>query len=223
MLLVFVIIALSGIFILEAVLAEIECFGWATLILIMAAVSAHLFHIVDLLTLVRTHALGTIYFIGLYFIAGVVWSFAKWFFFLRGFLEMYRQKKEEWLENRANHTGALLVGACGRKPAKVYGSVSDKNEAVASLGAPLSDAQLSEEFLESIKYQSYRDNSLGRQPKASNNKARITAWIAFWPFSLVGTLVNDPVRRLVDFLFNQFKALYQRMSDAIFSSNPELK
>jgi hypothetical protein len=62
----------------------------------------------------------------------------------------------------------------------------------------------------------YRGFSLTRRPQAAEAKGKITAWMVFWPFSLIGTVLNDPIRRLFAFLFGRFKHLYQRMSDAVF-------
>jgi len=61
------------------------------------------------------------------------------------------------------------------------------------------------------------------KPLASQHKGTITGWMAFWPFSFVGTLLNDPVRRIVTFMFRHFKALYQKMSDRIFANDKELE
>lgn len=63
---------------------------------------------------------------------------------------------------------------------------------------------------------SYRGVSLLKRPAAAESKGKITAWMIFWPFSAVGTVLNDPVRRLFAFLFGRFKHLYQRMSDRVF-------
>jgi hypothetical protein len=224
--LVFFIIAALAIFTVEAVLTEVECFGWATLTLIATAVGVHLFHVVDLLTLVRTHAIETIYSVLVYFAVGVVWSFIKWFSFLMGFRDTYRQKKEEFVASKKAEYEARKNNPpppVDKNARPSWGSPRENDEDKVSLTPP-TEAELAAKFVKSLShYETYRDNPLGSLPKAANNKARITAWMAFWPFSVVGTLVNDPVRRLVDFLFTQFKALYQRMSDALFSSHPELK
>jgi len=62
----------------------------------------------------------------------------------------------------------------------------------------------------------YRGLPLDKKPLASENKKRITAWMIFWPFSLVGTLLNDPIRRIFNLIFNSLKNQYQRLSDRVF-------
>jgi len=39
--------------------------------------------------------------------------------------------------------------------------------------------------------------------------------MCFWPFSLVGTLLNDPVRKLFKFIYNRINGLYQKIADEI--------
>jgi hypothetical protein len=61
------------------------------------------------------------------------------------------------------------------------------------------------------------------RPRAAKNKRSIVSWMCYWPFSVVGTVLNDPVRRLFSFLFKSFKALYQKLSDHVFRNEMELK
>jgi len=54
------------------------------------------------------------------------------------------------------------------------------------------------------------------QPTAANNKARIVAWILLWPFSVLGSLLSWP-RRLVVWIFNLLRGVFDRIADKIFS------
>lgn len=210
MFLALVIVALVGIFIVEAILTEVESWGWATITLIGTIVGLHFLHVIDVVVFVKTHTLEAVSGAAIYLGAGIVWSFVKWFSFLMGFRDAYRAEKYNFLAFKKLPTNTLL------------------------------EAELQEEFLCGLSYnggsyrnnlertwnsdvKEYRGNSLNVLPRAAKNKARITSWMAFWPFSMVGTIINDPVRRLINFLFNQFKALYQRMADRLFASHPELK
>jgi hypothetical protein len=82
--------------------------------------------------------------------------------------------------------------------------------------ADLSGEQL-EKMLSSIGY-NYRT-----VPTASSNKARITAWMVFWPLSVIGWALNEPVKRAANALFNLFKGTYQRIADYMFKDFTELK
>jgi hypothetical protein len=192
---IFVIVALIIIFVVEAVLTEVEAFGWATVTLVTTGAAVHFLHVVNLFDLVRTHVVETILFTLGYLGVGVAWSFIKWFSFLIGFRDTYRQRKESFFNSL---------------------------EAVKADLNP--ESKINQEvFHNSIKFDRFRDNELNQKPMAIRNKGRIMAWMSFWPFSMAGTIINDPIRRLFNFLFNQFKALYQKMSDKVFASHPELK
>jgi hypothetical protein len=56
------------------------------------------------------------------------------------------------------------------------------------------------------------------KPKTAENKARIIAWMSFWPMSVISTLLNDPIRRLFIFIYNSFSGLYQKISDKILKN-----
>jgi hypothetical protein len=186
---IFVIVILVAAFVVEAVLTEVELFGWATITLVSTVITAHFVHLIDLVSVVRLHFVSSVLYMLAYLAIGIVWSFVKWFSFLLSFRDEYRRRKEEFLFKNQ------------------YANNFDGNEA----------------FIKSACYSNFHDNTLTHKPLVSRNKARIVAWMSFWPFSLVGTFINDPARKLFNFLFNRFKALYQRMSDTVFASHPELK
>ena len=188
-----VLIALGIIFVVGTFLVELECFGWATVVLIATVAGVQWLHVFDIMRYVADNLLtSTLYAVG-YVAIGVVWSFIKWFSYLRKFRDHFRELKQKFLESK-------------------------------KLPGPDIDDSLMPEFKASLRNQyEYREVRGGQKPNATENKARITSWMAFWPCSLIGTLVNDPVRRVCRFLFNTFKALYQRMADSVFANDPELK
>lgn len=190
-------------FVVETVLTETENFGWATVSLILFGVGSvlcgHWFHTYSVVDFVRDNGVWTLAYVGGYLAVGVIWSFAKWFSYLMSFRDTFREQKDAFIKSR------------GLNP---------------EIGVP---PNLQDEFRKFVSDNVGWTNphrsqlTLLERPRATKNKARITAWASFWPFSFVGTLLNDPVRRLINFLFNQFKALYQRMSDWIFRKDMELQ
>lgn len=50
----------------------------------------------------------------------------------------------------------------------------------------------------------------------SDNKERILNWMTYWPLSGAWTLVNDPVRKLFNLVFDRFVSIYQNMADKVF-------
>lgn len=197
---IIVLIVLFFLFCMATVLTETEHFGWATFTMIATLVCVQLLHVADLFAYVQHHVLTTILYVLGYLAAGLAWSFAKWFSFLMAFRDKFRQEKVSFLRWKK-----LDEDAEGQVPKEMRPAFL---EYMRQTGA--------------FDYR-FRDNSLAEKPRASNNKARIISWMSLWPFSLTGTLLNDPVRRLFNWLFNSFKALYQKMADAIFANDVELK
>lgn len=189
-------------FVVECVFTEVEHFGWATVTLIATAVGSavlgHWFPEYSIFTFVKAHGVFTLVYAAAYVGVGVGWSFVKWFSYLMSFRDAFREQKEAFCKKNGLDVAAPIP--------------EDK--------MPAFDQHLSHVSWKS----NHRSQLLSRErPRASKNKARITAWAAFWPFSFLGTLLNDPVRRLFNLLFNWFKALYQQMSDWVFRKDVELK
>lgn len=53
------------------------------------------------------------------------------------------------------------------------------------------------------------------KPKASEHSGNIVGWMTFWPCSVVGFVLNDPVRRFFTFVFNLLRSSYQRLADHV--------
>lgn len=52
-------------------------------------------------------------------------------------------------------------------------------------------------------------------PKASDNKAKITAWIAYFPISILWTLLHDAVKRLFNKIYTMISKSFQTLSDTL--------
>lgn len=193
-------------FVLECILTETENFGWATLTLLLVGVGSvvcgHWFHTYSIVDFVKEHGVFTLVYVGAYVGVGIVWSFIKWFSYLMSFRDAFRTQKEAFFKSKG--LDGLLATA--PVPPELQAAFKEFVQTNSRWGSE-HRAQLFEM----------------ERPRASKNKARITAWASFWPFSFVGTLLNDPVRRLFNLLFNWFKALYQQMSDWVFRNDGELK
>ena len=198
MLTILFLIGLVVVAVAAVVLTEIEYFGWATVLLITTLGAAQLLHMADVPAYVRGHAGQILLYALIYVVAGVAWSFAKWFSFLISYRDKYREAKAQFLKS---------------KNLNPIGQIHD--EFMLSF-----QTYLLNEFRHD---RSYRSMSYLVRPQASDNKARIVAWMSLWPLSFIGTVLNDPIRRLFNSLFNRFKALYQKMSDKVFAKDVELK
>ncbi len=160
------VLVLLVVFAVLALLTETERFGWASVAVAGSVALAQWMHWADIWGFLKANVLVSALYLGGYVVAGVVWSFVKWFSFLMRFRDVLKEVKV----HGSDHYGA----------------------------------------------RTYRGVSLERKPAAAESKGKITAWMIFWPFSVVGTVLNDPVKRLFTFLFGRFKHLYQRMADRVF-------
>jgi hypothetical protein len=195
----FAFIGLVVVAIAATVLTENEKFGWATALLVISVVLGQWLHVFNLVAYASQHAVATLLYAVGYVVVGIAWSFVKWFSFLMGARDKYRDWKIRFL------TGENL----------------DPTSSI-----PAGKAADFKKFIQQSNGYSYHDPVAdlvnGKRPRAANNKARIVSWMSLWPCSFVGTLLNDPVRRLFNYLFNAFKSLYQKMSDKVFSKDGEL-
>ena len=58
-------------------------------------------------------------------------------------------------------------------------------------------------------------------PVVSDYKRAIITWMIYWPFSMVCTILNDPVRRMFNFIYYKIHDYMQSMSDKMFESYVE--
>ena len=56
-------------------------------------------------------------------------------------------------------------------------------------------------------------------PEVSDHKSDIIFWMSYWPFSMLGTLLNDFVRKIYNHLYTELSGLLQRMSDNMFAAH----
>ena len=66
---------------------------------------------------------------------------------------------------------------------------------------------------EAARYLGYRSAPL----KVNDYRTRIMGWMIYWPLSLAWTLLNDPIRRLYDAIYNCIAKSLQEISNRAFS------
>ena len=55
--------------------------------------------------------------------------------------------------------------------------------------------------------------SAPEKPSASDSKQDIMRWMSFWPFSMVWTLINDPVKKAFRAIYRGLQKSLQRIAD----------
>jgi hypothetical protein len=187
-----------------ALFTEVENFGWATITLIATLLLCNQMFHANLFSYVKDHLLETLVGILVYLAIGVVWSLCKWFTFLHKFKREFLAAKQEFI-------------TAHNLPAET----EITRDFLTSLQAKYWEIESEQMDKGPFKHHPrFKDvsfpYSLLYRPTAYSNKNKIIAWMSLWPFSFIGTLINDPVRRLFLFLFNQLKSFYEKISDYVF-------
>ncbi len=169
-------------------LIEYEKVGWATLSLVATLAILHFFGDFNIVS-AAVHNPGTAAMVaGGYFLAGTVWSVVKWWFFVRNCREEYDERKTEFLRQN------------GVEGTAVPDALKAKWKETLGYGLGRRGSRLGEDVI----------------PKASQHKGRITTWMCYWPWSMVWTIINDPVKRLFKQIYLQIQGLLQSISNRAF-------
>lgn len=145
-------------------------------------------------------------YLSLYLGIGVVWAFCKWYFFLKNVLANFTAYKEKTKKELQGYTQDALTKAMNDRIKSAIKNSWNGN---------------------GLKELSCEEDSSGQlvilPPQANNNKARITTWITHWPFSMVWTLLNDPIKKLANYIVEVLKSWFQKISDRIFQNSLNIK
>lgn len=212
-------------FITDVSLVEFEKFGWTTISLIAFAVAIYYFKLYQIPQFIASNFVLDLVFVLFYIVIGVIWSFIKWYSFLIDYRDKFSLIKDKYLSTRKGLVNAQLKWA---KDNKIM--VDDKPlSSVESF--PLHEySDIYKRFLNASSahnsiYCEYntasREYKQFYKPQFSSYKGIIIAWMCFWVFSLIGTFIRDPLRRLFICIFNLLKKSYQKISDSVFSDFPD--
>jgi len=147
---------------------------------------------------IGAHPIKLILYILGYVGVGVLYSILKWYLLLRDRKDAYRETRTKWLERQ-------------------IGKDTPKKELYqAALSTGVMDPAIKELWRKYLDNEYYGSRRL-RKPLVSRNKGRIVAWMTYWPWSGLWTLINDPVRRTFRFLYRRISTTLQRMSDKMFA------
>lgn len=174
--------------ILLCVLVEKDEGVWATVVFIGTVLSLNFLSKVPILDYIRTNPLRTVELVAAYFAIGVGWTLIKWYFFVHRKVVAYNEYKRNFL----------------------------KSHNVDSL-TPALAAELADELSNANGYRNTRGVS-ATAPDPADHKGDLTRWGTYWPFSMVGTALNDVVRRAWEYVYEMLQTTYHRMAKAIFKT-----
>jgi hypothetical protein len=189
-------ILLGAFFILGALLTEIENFGWTTLCFIVTLALLGVHFECNPATYVWEHKLDIFKHLTGYVGIGIVWSFVRWVLHLRKFRSLFRHLKAEYSKHPK-----------------------------ADLDEPLIPTSWAwKQVLDAAKLPEHHTVDLSRLriPRASNHKARITAWASYWPYSIVGYLGNLLFHDLIIAIYEKLQWFYEHAAKWMFRNDRDL-
>jgi len=133
-----------------------------------------------------------------YIVVGVIWSFIKWRSYIKNIFDEIAEIKAKFL---VEHT-----------------TITDKN--IRFLLERIVEGYFIDYTKSYLSYYSRNDKDTFEMvinkitPAAADKKATIVAWISYWPMSLLGTLLNDPFRKLFNSIYKKLSGSYDKMTNS---------
>lgn len=175
---------------------EVEEEGWATTAVSIALALLLWNYGHDLWSFVKEDYGTTLLFVLGYLVVGVVWSFLKWNEFVKRKINIYKKVRAELIVKRPDFD-------------------ENSNKSVEMLCQKLRENGIS---VWSHDVKTMAELKLKIMPIGSENKASIIAWISYWPLSLLATLLNNPFRRLFEYVYSLVANAYDKISQKHFKS-----
>lgn len=169
------------------ILVESENGVWATVATVVTiGVFCYLLNF-HIAAFTLAHPLGILKWIAIWFAAGAGWGTAKWLLEVHRCLGRYQEARDQFLADKG--VGALTPQLAVELDARgnYYGS-----------------------------YRNTFNKISATPPKASDHKADIIRWMTYWPFSMIGFVLRDFVRRIWNHIYTYLAATYDRIAKHVY-------
>ena len=168
------------------VCVEIDCFGTSTFIFLASFGILSYFNWTNTVNWFSSNYVDFIIYCGYYLLGSVVWMYTKWTMLLFSFSSARKNAIADYKENNK------FVGPLNTDQVK---------SALFGVGKAYKTNYFTMYLYENVR--------------AINYKSKIIAWGIWWPFSLVGTIVDDPIRRFITWTFDRLCGTFQKLADKI--------
>ena len=168
-----------------------------------------------------------------YILLGLAWSVLKWGIFVRRQVKMLATKiasvkknckdtiekiekdggeRYKTSEQKENGKSAMLANSIGQMTDIIYDAISTFSDAPASYDI--------RKIIENKGLFEVSSNDIMSKIKftPTKEKSRISAWIALWPFSAIGTLVSDWLINFFDYIVEALREIYNSITRMIVKS-----
>lgn len=169
-------------------LVEFEKSGWAFLTLVGTGGLLLLGGNVGILPWIVANPFLMVAFLIGYVLIGAGWSLFKWFLFVT-------DRKEKFIEEKSRRRGETLLrlkSHLNREPSK---------------------EEVNAEILASIKN---NHRKMFGMPVPSEHKSRIMHWMAYWPWSVINSLIFDFIRRFFKHVYNALADVFRKISEYVY-------
>jgi hypothetical protein len=190
----FIIGAWIAIAVLVAILLEFELEGWATTFVSLGIALLMWNYRGEAWEMISQNPWPTVGFVVSYIIIGIVWSFIKWNTYVKRTFGRIKKVKDEFIaEHKEINDGNRAE----------FNQMIEKLRLKDSSGYTISvfDKTTLDDIIKKVT------------PVASEKKSIITAWISYWPMSLVGTLLNNPFRHFFEWLYDNLSGYYDKITN----------
>jgi hypothetical protein len=179
-----------------------------------------------------------------YFLIGTFYVISpyvgKWWWFVRDVRDHNREAKQYWLESGKRRIDELKLAIQNLTERQKRDATNnhvnpDTQPAIDKATQEMvvwtgSNGVMTEELLpywKTYQKENYFTDWFGRQvsiekPTPDKFKARITAWIVYWPPSLFWTLLNDPLRRIGRMIYEGVADILKKISDSAWKDEDKL-
>jgi len=179
-----------------AIAVEVEREGWAATFFSASIVLLFWHYWGGIWGWVSINPGDTLMFIGGYIVAGIIWALIKWKSYISESARNFKAVKEDFISKYKDigSNWALWIETLNKNKSKFkvgkwdYVSFHTTDEP--------------EDVVKSLTI------------NANNKKSLIVSWIAYWPMSIAATLLNDPIRRFMSFIYDRISGIFQRMSNS---------
>jgi hypothetical protein len=186
----------AGIMIILLFCVETQSAGWAT-ISVIASLGLLQYAGYPIWLTISTHPLTILPIVGAYVAIGIAWAFCRWYFYVKHQRYLYDEYKN----------GFLKVMGVGNVNNTIPENLKYLFNGVVTKAYYYSDKYTveQEEYFKSVNFEFH--------PTIVKHKASIYIWLAYWPWSFLWTLINDPLRKMFRYVYEHIKGTLQRISD----------
>ncbi len=178
---------LAVVTVLMFICTEFEKGGWATISVLGTLALLNFCGDVPVLSYIWNHPITILLGVLGYFALGTGWAVVKWWFYVKDQLWHYNELKGEFIK---------------------------ENKLEIKVNQAIVGVEMQNKWADYLRW---HDRSIDIHPQINKHKMAVYIWIAYFPFSLIWTLINDPVRKICRRIYHAIADTLQAMSDSIWS------